>query len=116
MYELNLTPVSNDETYSRLQDELRPSDDITRRADIDQTQQQERNKPAQKKQQAALAQNHCCRVNHCDSNTSDIDANFDRTVCGNLLQSINIWIKLWAQLDTTSSDSEQTFAQLEFNP
>ena len=37
--ELNLTPISNDETYSRLrrtQDEVRPSDDLTRRADIDQ--------------------------------------------------------------------------------
>ena len=39
MYELNLTPVSNEETYSRLRrtlDEIRPSDDLTRRADIDQ--------------------------------------------------------------------------------
>ena len=37
--ELNLPPVSNDETYSRLRrtkDEVRPSDDLTRRADINQ--------------------------------------------------------------------------------
>ena len=37
--ELNLTPISNDETYSRLRrthNEIRPSDDLTRRADINQ--------------------------------------------------------------------------------
>ena len=37
--ELNLTPISSDETYSRLRrthNKVRPSDDLTRRADIDQ--------------------------------------------------------------------------------
>ena len=37
--ELNLTPISSDETYSRLRrthNKARPSDDLTRRADINQ--------------------------------------------------------------------------------
>ena len=37
--ELNLTPISNNETYSRLRrthNKVRPSDDLTRRADINQ--------------------------------------------------------------------------------
>ena len=85
--ELDLTPISNDETYSRLRmthNKIKTSDDLTRRADIHQNPTKGVKQTSTKRSTKQYKSHHCS-----DNHYNDIDASFYCTVCGNL-QSIDI--------------------------
>ena len=86
--ELSVTPISNDQTYSRLRmthNKVRPSDDLTRRADINQNTTRGMKQTSTKK----ASSNTTVTTAVIITVIADINADFNCTVCGNH-QSINI--------------------------